>query len=98
MTLEYSEQDVQEGKDYWKFSLIGTLVGQKPIHKAMEHYARTYWKVVLSISMTDKGICLSRFDTEDDLLSVLHGGPWTINGNYPLILRQWTLGSVYLFG
>lgn len=58
----------------------------------MEHYARTYWKVVLAISMTDKGICLFRFDTEADLLYVLHGGPWTVNGKYPLRLCQWTPG------
>lgn len=79
-TLEYSEQDVHEGISYWKFSLIGTLIGQKPIYRAMEYYARTYWKVVPAISMTDRGICLFRFETEADMLKVLHGGPWTVNG------------------
>lgn len=89
VTLEYSEQDVHEGIKYWQFSLIGTLIGQKPIYRAMEHYAHTYWKVVPAISMTGWGICLFRLETEAHMLKVLHGDPWTVNGTFPLLLRQW---------
>lgn len=42
--------------------------------------------------MTNCGICLFRFDTEADLLRVLHGGPWMVSGKYPSLLRQWKPG------
>lgn len=85
--LEYSEEDVQEGIEYWKFSLIGTLIFKKPVYRALEYYAHTYWKVVPPISMMYRGICLFRFATEEDILKVLHGGLWTVNGKFLLLLR-----------
>lgn len=88
--LVYDESDVKEGIDLWKFALIGTIVGQKSVFKAMESYVKTYWKLSPEISMTDKGICV--FNTASDMQRVLDGGPWAINGSYPLLLRQWTPG------
>ena len=40
VVLEYCKEDVQDSIDYWKHSLIGTLIGQKPIYKVLEYFAK----------------------------------------------------------
>lgn len=72
--LEYAETDVQEGLDFWRFTLIGILIGQEPIYQVLLNFAR--------------GICVFRFDTLVDMQLVLDEGPWTVNGIFPLLLRQ----------
>lgn len=76
----------------WKFSLHGVIVGQKPLFNAMEHYVHKLWKVMPAISLTDKGVFVFQFDNQLDMESVLNVGHWTINGGYPLFLRQWQPG------
>lgn len=42
--------------------------------------------------MTDKSLCVFRFDFEVDMLKFFNGGPRTVNGIFPLLLCQWQHG------
>lgn len=87
--LEYSFEDLREGINYWQFSLLGVIVGQKPIYNAMVQYVRKHWPVMPAISLTIKGVFVFRFDNQQDVATILTMGFWTINGVYPLLLKQW---------
>lgn len=89
MILEYSESELQEVIAMWKFSLVGVLVGHKPLYHAMVQYVKKHWSVEPAISLTDRGVFVLRLDNQLDVDKILNVGCWTINGMYPLILKQW---------
>lgn len=77
-----------------RFSLLGDIVGQKPLFHAMTRYMRKNWPVQLVVSLTDRGVFIFRLENQHDVDTILSVGHWTINGIYPLLLRQWEPGMV----
>lgn len=89
---EYTESELHEGVNLWKFSLLGVIVGQ-PLYNAMIQYVKKYWHVIPVVSLTAKGVFVFRFGNQKDVDTIVDVGHWTINGMYPLLLRQWQLGT-----
>ncbi|KAL6526762.1 hypothetical protein OROGR_015852 [Orobanche gracilis] len=53
--LEFTCEDVVESVDYWKFALIGTVLGQKLPYEAIKRYTDSRWTVTPSIHVVQHG-------------------------------------------
>lgn len=62
MILEYTHSELHEEVDFWKFSLLGVIVGHKPLYNAMVAYVKKHWPVKPAVSLTDQGVFVFRFD------------------------------------
>lgn len=82
--------DVNESIQYWQYALIGTVIGAKIHVHAMKRFVASRWSLTHQIHMADSGIFVFRFDSTEDQVDVLGGGPWMINGSFPLVLKKWT--------
>ncbi|XP_020685357.2 uncharacterized protein LOC110101699 [Dendrobium catenatum] len=87
--LSFKGDDLSEGKSIWTSTLIGYSLGPRPYYERLLKAMLNLWKLKGSmklLSLAD-GFFLLKFSTEEDLDSVLSGGPWFLLGK-PFILQR----------
>lgn len=90
--VDFTAEDVVDSIDYWKYALIGTVVGARIPVEAMKRFVTARWNMSPQIHVADGGVFVFRFQSEEEQLDVFGGGPWMIKGVYPLLLKQWSPG------
>ena len=82
-----------EGSFAWKNTLVGYFIGKKlPFSYVKNGTARLWSKLGLrDMVATDSGFYFFKFDSEEESLSILEGGPWHLAGQ-PIILQKWHAG------
>ncbi|XP_074298245.1 uncharacterized protein LOC141629082 [Silene latifolia] len=70
---------------------MGTVLGGRMQIQQLEAYAKKYWTNAASpvIQYYRKGWFSFRFSAEEDMNTVLKGGPWNM-GPHTLILKRWS--------
>jgi len=84
-----SPEDIQPQFDVWNLYVVGYVSGKSPGFRALNGIISSVWKCAVTLSIHDSGWLVFRFNSEEDKLSVLHGGPYMVYGK-PLILRPMT--------
>lgn len=90
--LEFTPADVSESIEFWQFALVGTVIGARIPLDGMRRFVESLWQLSPQIHMADNGVYVFRFDSVEDQLRVLGGGPWLVKGTFPLALKQWSPG------
>ncbi|KAK1307939.1 hypothetical protein QJS10_CPA09g00575 [Acorus calamus] len=91
VTISCLPEDTFEIENHWKLSLLGYVIGKRPYYKPFVDFLHRTWKPKgsLEILMREGGFFIAKFSQEEDLRTVIEGGPWLMSGR-PIVLRQWT--------
>jgi hypothetical protein len=84
-----SSEDFHHNFDVWKQCAVGYISGKYLGFKALNNLISTVWKCEATFSTYESGWLVYRFNSEEDKLAVLQGGPYLVYGR-PLILRPMT--------
>lgn len=87
--------DTASERSYWKFSMIGHVLGSRVPYSAMEGYVNNQWRMVTGpgIHLYESGYYIFRFADEDDMMRVINNS-WFFNSR-PLVLKPWHLHFVF---
>lgn len=89
--IEYTYEEVRSEIWKWQFSLIGAVIGPVVSFSTMERYVKDRWDMVETpeVRVTKSGVFMFTFKLDEDMLKVMHGGPWMFGGLYNLVLQIW---------
>ncbi|XP_020266342.1 uncharacterized protein LOC109841815 [Asparagus officinalis] len=92
--VTFNEDECNEGKNLWKFALIGHVIGMNVRFKAMESFVTKLWgKISIpKVFLLKPGIFLFDFQHESNMREILEAGPWFF-GARPLVLKPWTIDT-----
>lgn len=86
---KFSTEQIADVESNWSATFIGVLVGNKIPYFDMVDYLKSHWQIPpLKLFYKDNGIMVLKFRTKEDRMWVLENGPWLIEGNKPLILKE----------
>jgi len=88
-TCVISPEDIQPKFEVWNFCVVGCVSGKSPGFRALHSIISNVWKCEATLTIHDSGWLVYKFKTEEDKLTVLHGGPYLVYGQ-PLVLRPMT--------
>ncbi|KAJ7009374.1 hypothetical protein NC653_000138 [Populus alba x Populus x berolinensis] len=88
--LKVSEAMLLENSDQWSRCMVGFFPGYKMPYHAVNKIASRVWKQcgLELVTATANGFMIFRFNTEENMHSVLEKGPWMFGGKN-IILQQW---------
>ncbi|XP_020253587.1 uncharacterized protein LOC109830664 [Asparagus officinalis] len=91
-TVSFTDEEWREGVDYWKYSLVGHVIGLNVKFKSMESYINKAWAKISipKISLLKQGVFLFDFQSDQQMREVLESGPWFF-GSRPLMLKPWSI-------
>ncbi|XP_020259065.1 uncharacterized protein LOC109835503 [Asparagus officinalis] len=91
-TVTFDEEEWNEGESFWKFSLIGQILGLNAKFKAMENYVQKIWGnlAVPETFLLKPGLFLFKFKNIEDMRKILENGHWFF-GSRPILLKPWTI-------
>ncbi|PHU24299.1 hypothetical protein BC332_09406 [Capsicum chinense] len=74
----------------WQFSLIIKIIGRKMSHQILKQKLTSIWKPSEELNLVDLGedFFLIKFTKEQNMLHVLHDGPWFVLNSY-LSVQRW---------
>ena len=90
--LDFSADDVAESIDFWKFTLVGRVVGARVPLEGIKRFVQSHWLGEPNIHVAGQGIYLFRFNSQLEMEAAYGGGPWMVKGLYPLNLKIWSPG------
>ncbi|KAK1318898.1 hypothetical protein QJS10_CPB04g01154 [Acorus calamus] len=75
----------------WNQALVGYIIGKLPVYTPFLQFLKRLWnpKGEIQLLLHGNGFFTVKFDLEEDVNSVLEGGPWTMD-HRPFILRKWS--------
>ncbi|KAK9665929.1 hypothetical protein RND81_14G146600 [Saponaria officinalis] len=84
-------EDIEEELNFWKFTLMGNVIGPKPTLKQVKDFVDKSWAHIASpvVQYYKKGLFSFRFRSLKDMSDVLKEGPWKLGTN-SIILKQWS--------
>ncbi|XP_020258878.1 uncharacterized protein LOC109835307 [Asparagus officinalis] len=93
-TVSFSMDEWKEGEDYWKFALIGHVIGVNVKFKSMETYVNKLWGKfsIPKVHLIKQGLFLFEFQSEYQMKEILEAGPWFF-GSRPFVLNHWSLDT-----
>ncbi|XP_020262814.1 uncharacterized protein LOC109838800 [Asparagus officinalis] len=91
-TAIFSMEEWMEGEGYWRFALVGHVIGLNVRFKSMESYVNKLWGSISipEIHLIKPGVFLFDFQSEKQMYDVLEAGPWFF-GSRPLVLKPWSI-------
>lgn len=92
--VEYTYSEVRSEVNRWRFTLVGVPMGMRASYAMMERYVENRWSMVSKpeIRLTNSGVFLFSFKSEDDMKLILEKSPSMMGGIHPLILKHWFPG------
>lgn len=89
MTVEFSEEEWEEGKTIWKHALIGAVVSFRPSFADVQRWVESNWKIYKpKISHVKPGVYLFEFQSEEDKIDVLSKS-WSFYNKSRISLKAW---------
>ncbi|XP_074293049.1 uncharacterized protein LOC141619947 [Silene latifolia] len=90
MEIEIDESDVIEEVEYWRNTLVGTVMGRQTTLDHMQSLVTKSWNHVVTpeVLYFAKGWFYFRFASEEDCEKIMNDS-WNMNG-FPLILKNWS--------
>lgn len=84
-------EDIDSEINFWSTTLVGSFIGTKHSLSSVRTYVKQFWNAVSppDVLYYKKGWFYFKFASEEDCLTILHGGPWVF-GNSSLILKKWS--------
>ncbi|KAL9247574.1 hypothetical protein vseg_020992 [Gypsophila vaccaria] len=84
-------EDVQEEIEFWGTTLVGTVLGRRVSLAQLNSLVHKHWNHVSppNVLYFSRGWFYFRFDTVEDMHTILHGPAWNLNG-YPLLFKPWS--------
>ena len=70
---------------------MGYFLGKRISFMGVKHYVQSIWQGIVEVKATSNGFYFFKFESEQQLLNVLEGGPWMYSGQ-PLFLERWKEG------
>ncbi|XP_059306588.1 uncharacterized protein LOC132058037 [Lycium ferocissimum] len=91
VNLWLDKLEVEKENAEWRCALIAYVIGEVPGYNYMCRFINRTWENIAEpdIYLHEDGLYVVRFQSLEDMQSVLYYGPHTIN-NRPIILKQWT--------
>ncbi|KAG6783515.1 hypothetical protein POTOM_012964 [Populus tomentosa] len=88
--FKVSEAMLMENSDQWSRCMVGFFPGYKMPYHAVNKIASRVWKQcgLEHVTATANGFMIFRFNTEENMHSVLEKGPWMFGGKN-IIMQQW---------
>ncbi|KAG6794317.1 hypothetical protein POTOM_003562 [Populus tomentosa] len=88
--FKVSEAMLMENSAQWTRCMVGFFPGYKMPYHAVNKIASRVWKQcgLEHVTATANGFMIFRFNTEENMHSVLEKGPWMFGGKN-IILQQW---------
>ncbi|XP_034915333.1 uncharacterized protein [Populus alba] len=88
--LKVTEAMLMENSAQWTRCMVGFFPGYKMPYHAVNKIASRVWKQcgLEHVTATANGFMIFRFNTEENMHSVLEKGPWMFGGKN-IILQQW---------
>ncbi|XP_074293128.1 uncharacterized protein LOC141620058 [Silene latifolia] len=89
--IDICEDDIEGELQYWKYTLMGNVLGAKPTTTQMHTFVAKHWNHVSlpTVQYFRRGWFSFRFPSQTDMDEVLKGGPWSM-GNNSMVLKQWS--------
>ncbi|KAK1326416.1 hypothetical protein QJS10_CPA01g01883 [Acorus calamus] len=75
----------------WNRAVVGYIIGKVPVYIPFLQFLKMRWKPKgeMQLHLHENGFFTVKFDLDEDMNSVLEGGPWTMD-HRPFILRKWS--------
>ncbi|XP_074271433.1 uncharacterized protein LOC141595368 [Silene latifolia] len=88
--IEIVETDIEGKVEYWRNTLVGTVLGRQTTLAHMESLIAKSWNHVSApeVLYFSKGWFYFRFQNEEDCTTIINDS-WNMNG-FPLILKHWS--------
>ncbi|KAF7832615.1 cysteine desulfurase mitochondrial-like [Senna tora] len=91
LLVVYDEDDVKNGVEACRPTLMGKLLNAKPVNKqALENAFRNIWSQPkgFKVEETERNTFLFHFAEEYEMTKVLNGGPWTFRNRSERVARK----------
>ncbi|KAJ8419826.1 hypothetical protein Cgig2_029726 [Carnegiea gigantea] len=84
-------QDVQSEIDYWKSTVLCSVIGANPPLEVLEGFVRRIWQAceINKVCLVRKGVFLVRFQNLNDQFTVVQRGVYFFD-NKPFIVKPWS--------
>lgn len=90
--VEFTDEELLEGSEDWKLTLIGCVVGTEVSWANMEKFVRAKWKGMQIPKIVKRnGVFLFQFHAQEDLTKIYESFTFFIF-DHPLLLKQYELG------
>lgn len=92
--VDLSSDDISEGIQDCRQSLVGRLIGEKVAHfTGIKNFTNHAWGYPRNLTVTELGPNLFQFQLErgEDREKILLGGPWIMD-NQILVIKEWEVG------